>query len=116
MNKSNVTEEESKNGKRARDVDVSAQLSKIKSVGTNISEEVTSFVQKQPVAALGIAAGAGFILGSVFGTRLGRMALLAAAGYAAQELIGQALGEGGVKKLIQDEVSKLANRTDGQPS
>ena len=40
--------------------------------------------------------------------RLGRIALVAAIGYAAQELVEGALGKGGIRKLLVDEVSKLA--------
>jgi len=114
MNKNSVENDELKSAKRTRgsaDTDeVNVQLAKIRRAGTNIGEEITSYVKKQPLAAVGIAAGAGFVLGSIFGTRLGRMALVAAAGYAAQELIAGTLGEGGVKKALADEFSKLAGK------
>jgi len=64
-------------------------------------------VRKRPIAAVGIAAGAGFALGSIFGSRLGRMALTVAAGYVVQELVDAALGEDGVKKLVTTEISRL---------
>ena len=84
-----------------------AELTKIKRAGANLSEEVGTYVRKQPLAALGIAAGAGFVLGSIFGSRLGRVALVAAVGYVAQDLIEGALGEGGIRALLVDEVTKL---------
>jgi hypothetical protein len=110
MNKNTVSENEEQHGRKAsREVadDAAAQLTKIKRAGINAGAEIGTYVKKQPLAAVGIALGAGFVLGSVFGSRLARMALVAAVGYAAQELIEGALGEGGVRKLVVDEVSKL---------
>jgi hypothetical protein len=108
MNRNSFTESEM-NATQSRNVvgEAVAQLEKIKTVGMSVRDEVESYVARQPLAAVGIAAGAGFVLGSIFGTRLGRLALMAAVGYAAQEVIEGALGEGGVRKLVADEVSKL---------
>jgi hypothetical protein len=110
MNRNSFSESETqKNAKQSRDVvgEVTAQLGRIKTVGLSVRDEVESYVARQPLAAVGIAAGAGFVLGSIFGTRLGRLALMAAVGYAAQEVIDGALGEGGVRRLVADEISKL---------
>jgi hypothetical protein len=85
-----------------------ARLAKIKRAGLGVTEGIGAYVKEQPVAAVGIALGAGFVLGSILGNRLGRVALTAAVGYAAQELIEGVLGAGGVRKLVVDEVSKLA--------
>jgi hypothetical protein len=118
MNRNTFSESEiPKNAKQSRDVvgEAIAQLEKIKTVGMSVRDEVESYVARQPLAAVGIAAGAGFVLGSVFGSRLGRLALMAAVGYAAQEVIEGAFGEGGVRKLVADEISKLAKNAD-EPS
>jgi hypothetical protein len=76
------------------------------------SDTLAETVKKRPITALGVAAGAGFVLGSAFGSRLGRLALMAAAGYAAQEVVEGALGEGGITKWLSDELSRLAARAD----
>jgi hypothetical protein len=110
MNKETIDSEIQKTAKKGREIvdDASAQLQKIQRVGKGLGEEIGAYVREQPVAAVGIAVGAGFVLGSVFGSRLGRLALVAAVGYAAQDLIEGALGEGGIRKLLADEVSRLA--------
>jgi hypothetical protein len=110
MNKNPFSENEEQHGRKAsREVgeDAAAQLTKIKRAGMNAGAELGTYVKKQPLAAVGIALGTGFVLGSLFGSRLARMALVGAVGYVAQELIEGALGEGGVRKLVVDEVSKL---------
>ena len=107
MNKDTFAEKEELKSSKRKSEDPTAQLAKLKKVGIGIGDEVTAYVKKQPIAAVGIAVGAGFVLGSVFGSKLGRMALVAAIGYAAQDLIEGALGEGGVRKLLVDELGKL---------
>jgi hypothetical protein len=69
-------------------------------------------VYREPLAAVAIAAGTGFALGSLFGSRLGRLAVVAAVGYAAQEVIEGALGEGGIRQVLVEELSKHANAKD----
>jgi hypothetical protein len=86
----------------------SEELARIKRVGSKAGGEISSYVRKQPLAALGIALGTGFVLGSVVGSRLGRMALVAVAGYAAQELIEGALGKGALRRVVVSELAKLA--------
>lgn len=112
MNKSSYSEndEQKSSQRKSRELsgDAAAQLAKLRDAGSSIGDEVASYVKKQPLAAVGIAVGAGFVLGSIFGSRLGRLAMIAGVGYAAQTLINEALGEGGVRKLLVDEVSKLA--------
>jgi hypothetical protein len=112
MNKNAVENETTKSSKRGHD-EPAAELAKLKQAGTTIGDEVTAYVKKQPFASVGIAVGAGFVLGSVFGSRLGRMALLAAVGYAAQNLLEGAFGEGGVRKILVDELSKRAREDKG---
>jgi DUF883 C-terminal glycine zipper region len=112
MDKNSVSENDDQNRRKGSHEiadQAAAQLTKIKRAGMNIGEEVETYVRKQPLAAVGIALGTGFVLGGIFGSRLGRIALAAAVGYAAQELVEAALGEGGVRKLVVNEVSRLAN-------
>ncbi len=110
MDKNSVSDIEDSNGKKqVREVQekASAELTKIKRAGTQIRSEVETYVKEQPLAAVGIALGTGFVLGGIFGARLGRFALVAAVTYVAQDLVEGALGEGGVRGLLLDEVSKL---------
>jgi hypothetical protein len=116
MNNNRIAESEIQKGaKPNRDVvgEAMAQLERIKHAGLNVREEAESFVVRRPLVALGIAGGAGFVLGGLFGSRLGRVALMAAVGYAAQEVVHGALGEGGVRKLVADEISKFAKKMEG---
>jgi hypothetical protein len=111
MNTSTGVEEDKKTRMRERRVDdqeVKARLVRIKNAGADAGEEVARYVRKNPLVAVGIAAGAGFVGGSLFGTRLGRMLLVLGAGYAAQDLLGEALGEGGLRGLIAKELARAA--------
>jgi hypothetical protein len=114
MNNESFSKNETTERKTSREVAdrAAAELSKIKRASSSLGSEITTYVKKQPMASIGIALGTGFVLGSVLGTRLGRIALVAAAGYAAQELAEAALGKGGVRQLLVQEVQKLANASE----
>jgi hypothetical protein len=51
-----------------------------------IRDRLVNLVRKQPLVAVGAAAGVGAILGGIFLSRLGRLVAVAAAGYVANEL------------------------------
>jgi hypothetical protein len=110
MNTNTHETQDQKSANRTRGIsaEADAQLSKLRKAGKSVGEEIGAYVHKQPIAAVGIAAGAGFALGSVFGSRLGRFLLVAASGYVVQGLLDEVLGEGGVKKILVTEISKLA--------
>jgi hypothetical protein len=91
--------------KRARS---ESQIDQLARAAQNAREGIVEYVKERPIAALGIAAGAGFVAGCVLGSRVGRIALMVAAGSVAQDLLNESLGEGGVKKLVTDELSRFA--------
>jgi hypothetical protein len=84
-----------------------SQLDQLARAARNVGEDVANYVRRRPVAAIGIAAGAAFVAGTVLGSRVGRFALIMAAGSLAQDILDESLGEGGVKKLVTDELSRL---------
>jgi ElaB/YqjD/DUF883 family membrane-anchored ribosome-binding protein len=64
--------------------------------GAGLSEIGDRFVDKvreRPYAAVATALGAGVLLGSVLSSRIGRIAIFAAGGYAVKELFGDRLLE-----------------------
>jgi hypothetical protein len=110
MNTSTGAGEEDKKQRareRAADEVIERRLARMKDAGADASERIARYVRKSPVAAVGIAAGAGFVVGSLFGTRIGRFLLVLGAGYAAQDLVDGALGEGGLRKLVSDEIARV---------
>jgi hypothetical protein len=106
MNKNRLETNDEKIATHARE-NASAELAKLKRAGANVSDEIVGYVKKQPLAAIGIAVAAGFVLGGFFASKLARMALISAVGYAAQKLVEASFGEGGVRKIIVAELSKL---------
>jgi hypothetical protein len=97
MEKNSFSENEKKTRRKGgpEGVDQAAgHLTKTKREGVSLGEGIEAYVRKQPLAAVGIALGTGFVLGGIFGSRLGRIALAATIGYAAEKLTEAALGEG----------------------
>jgi hypothetical protein len=111
MNNSGFTNDDERRVQRTK-ADVADQaarrLTKIKKASLDVRDEVRARVREQPLVAVGVAIGGGFVLGSVLGSRLGRAILVAAAGYATQEILESVLGEGGLRRLVTEEASKLA--------
>lgn len=88
--------------------EAAAQLTKIKTAGMNVGDEIAAYAKKNPLAALAIAVGGGFVVGSVVGSRLGRVVLIAAAGKVAQAVIAGAFKGDGADPLVADEQRKPA--------
>lgn len=69
----------------------------------NVGKGLVDYAKKNPVVVLGAAAGAGFVLGSALGSKVGRIVLTVVAGYAVQSMIG----EHGVQKLVTGGVDQI---------
>jgi hypothetical protein len=106
MNTSTTAGDDKKTRVRERRVEreVKLGLTRVKTAGENVAR----YVRENPLAAAGIAAGVGFIGGSLFGTRLGRFLIVLGLGHAAQDILDAAFGEGGVRKLVAEELSRVA--------
>ncbi|MCL2449279.1 MAG: hypothetical protein FWD17_10050 [Polyangiaceae bacterium] len=57
--------------------------------GKNLGSQLDEQVQKRPYVAVGAAAGLGFVAGSLFGTRLGQLALALGIGYVVKSMLGE---------------------------
>ena len=99
---------------RAAIEELRPRIDELARVARDVGGEIAAYVKKRPVAAVGVAAGAGFVVGTLVGSRIARVALTMAAGYAVQEIVEGALGEGGVKKVIADELAR--RRREGSSS
>jgi hypothetical protein len=55
--------------------------------GQSMLTRIDEQLRANPYLALGLGAGAGLLVGSLFGSRIGRMALLLAGGYVASEFV-----------------------------
>lgn len=64
-------------------LDVKKVLTEAKSLGSTLESQFKT----RPYAVLAATAGASFLVGSIFGSRLGRFALAVGAGYAATRLL-----------------------------
>ena len=108
MDRTHVSENEPKHPLDVTS-DAAAQLTKIKTAGVNVGHEIAAYAKKEPLAAVAIALGGGFVLGSLVSSRLGRLVLMAAAGKVAQTVIVGALKGEGEDKLVGDEGPKAGN-------
>jgi ElaB/YqjD/DUF883 family membrane-anchored ribosome-binding protein len=84
---------------------------KIVEVARDLPNIIQKEIQKNPYRTVGIAAGVGFGVGAVVGSRLLRMALLATGGYLASEV-----ARGRMKKVIDELVSQLDDEEEPEPA
>jgi ElaB/YqjD/DUF883 family membrane-anchored ribosome-binding protein len=86
-------------------------IERLREVGKNLGGQVDDQVQKRPYVVIGAAAGAGFIAGSILGSRLGQILLATGVGYAAKQLLGSDFGlerlQAGLEKLTGELESKF---------
>lgn len=80
-------------------------VARLREVGRNLATQVGDETRKRPYAAIGAAAGVGFVAGSLFGSRLGQVLLAAGLGYVARNF----LDGSPVVERLQDNIEKLAN-------
>jgi hypothetical protein len=74
-------------------------LDDLRELGGQIRRRIEDEVKNRPFLALGVAFGAGAVVSSIVTSRMARLAILAAGGYAAREMFGDRLME----VLGQDE-------------
>jgi hypothetical protein len=73
-------------------------------VGRNLGAQLGAQARKRPYVMLGAAAGIGFVAGSLFGSRLGQIAIAAGIGYVAKNMLE---GEMDLESLRQN-IERLA--------
>lgn len=84
------------------------RLDDLREMGGQLRQRVEDEVKNRPFVALGIAFGAGVVVSSLLSSRLARLAILAAGGYAAREMFGDRLIE--VLGPQEDEGEKMTHR------
>jgi len=68
-------------------------LDDLRELGSEIRRRIEDEVKNRPFVALGVAFGAGALVSSIVTSRMARLAILAAGGYAAREMFGDRLME-----------------------
>jgi hypothetical protein len=68
-------------------------LDDLRELGGQIRRRVEDEIKSRPFVALGVAFGAGALASSLVSSRLARLAILAAGGYAAREMFGERIME-----------------------
>jgi len=69
------------------------RLDDLREMGGQLRQRVEDEIRNRPFAALGVAFGAGVLVSSIVSSRLTRLVILAAGGYAAREMLGNRLME-----------------------
>jgi len=72
------------------------EISRLRDVTRNLGAQIEEQVGKRPYFVIGAAAGIGFALGSLFGSRLGQVLLAVGLGYALKNALA---GELGVERI-----------------
>ena len=68
-------------------------LDDLRELGGQIRRRVEDEIKNRPFVAIGVAFGAGALVSSIVTSRMARLAILAAGGYAAREMFGDRLME-----------------------
>jgi hypothetical protein len=68
-------------------------LDDLRELGGQIRRRIEDEIKNRPFVALGVAFGAGALVSSIVTSRMARLAILAAGGYAAREMFGDRLME-----------------------
>ncbi len=68
-------------------------LGDLRELGGQIRQRVEDEIKNRPMVALGAAFGAGVLVSSLVSSRIMRLAILAAGGYAVREMFGERLME-----------------------
>jgi hypothetical protein len=58
-----------------------ADMKRVLEAGRRIGNDAVGYTRRRPQLAIGVALGAGFVAGSIFGSRLGQVMMAGAAGY-----------------------------------
>ncbi len=78
---------------------------RMRQVARTLGGQLQAQARKRPYAMIGAAAGVGFVAGSLFGSRLGQIAIAAGIGYVARNVLEGEMGEPlrrGFEKLVQE--------------
>ena len=94
-----------------KDDDEADKLAKLRDVGRNLSEQLEVQMRERPYVVLGAAAGVGFALGAMVGSRLGQIALAAGVGYVGKNLLRGVAAEE-VQKLVKRGIDRLTQDRD----
>jgi ElaB/YqjD/DUF883 family membrane-anchored ribosome-binding protein len=77
------------------------EIARLRAVGRNLATQLAEQVEKRPYVAIGAAAGVGFVIGSIFGSRMGQMLLAAGIGYALKNVIEGDIGVEQIEERIE---------------
>jgi hypothetical protein len=80
--------------------------------GESMLARIDEQLRANPYQALGLGAGAGLLVGSLFGSRIGRVALLLAGGYVASEFVKR----GGLDLDSEDEEEEEEEAAPARPA
>jgi ElaB/YqjD/DUF883 family membrane-anchored ribosome-binding protein len=76
-------------------------VDRLREVGQNLSAQLEEQVHKRPYVVVGAAAGVGFVLGSLLGSRLGQVLLAAGVGYVLKNVVGGDLGVESIEQNLE---------------
>ena len=77
---------------------------RLRELGGRLGAQLEAHARKHPYATISAAAGLGFVAGSLFGSKLGQVALAAGAGYVAKNVLEGDLAV----ELLRQAIEKLA--------
>jgi hypothetical protein len=88
-------------GSRSREAGRRLEMERLRAAGKNLGTQLEEQLRKRPYVIIGAAAGAGFIAGSLLGSRLGQLLIAAGIGYAAREALEGGTGVDRIREGIE---------------
>jgi hypothetical protein len=82
-------------------------IERLRRAGQNLGGQVDQQVRKRPYVAVGLAAGLGFLAGSIFGSRLGQMVLAMGVGF----VVKSALAGDFAPEKVRSRLEKITGET-----
>jgi ElaB/YqjD/DUF883 family membrane-anchored ribosome-binding protein len=91
-----------RHGSQSREAGRRLEMDRLRAAGKNLGTQLEEQVRKRPYVIIGAAAGAGFIAGSLLGSRLGQLLIAAGIGYAAREALEGGAGVDRIREGIEE--------------
>jgi DUF883 C-terminal glycine zipper region len=85
----------------------------VRTVARDLNAQLATQVRERPYVTIGFAAGAGFVAGSVLGSRIAQLGVAIAAGYLAREMMEGSEVAGELKRLIDQALERFGGRKRG---
>jgi hypothetical protein len=80
----------------------------VRTTARNLNAQLATQMKERPYAAIGLAAGAGIVAGSILGSRIAQLGVAAAAGYLARDLLEGTEVGAELRRMVDSALRRFA--------